>query len=536
MIFSPIARTLFAFTLLAATALAARAEPPASQPGKQEKEKDAPQQGKDDKLVVTEHEIKAGGQPLKYRATTGTMALKDEAGKTKADLFFIAYEKTLAPEKPADDKGGGLFTDKPKAALPDRAARPVTFVFNGGPGAASVWLHMGTAGPKRVGLTDNGEAPPPPYAAIDNEFTWLDSTDLVFIDPVNTGFSRAAQGEDPKQFFGVEEDARAVADFIRLYTTRYGRWASPKFLAGESYGTTRAAKLSEVLLENHGIALNGIVFVSTVLNFQTIAFGPGNDLPYVTFLPSYTATAWYHKKLAPDLQADQAKALKEAEAFALGDYSAALARGASLPADQRTKIVNQLARLTSLPPDVIDKADLRVDPGLFRKRVLADGRKVVGRFDGRITGFDADPLDRETGFDPSLSQYLAAYSAAFNDYVGRELNFKSDLDYEVLSGRVQPWNFGGGGFGGYPAVAGNLRSAMIKNPHMKVLFASGLYDLATPYLGKVYTVDHLDLGAELSKNVAMTFYPGGHMLYHHKPSLEQLDKDVAKFVEEADGK
>jgi carboxypeptidase C (cathepsin A) len=513
----------------------ARADAPATKPATQEREKEKEKESpnKDDQLSVTEHELKIKGGSLKYRATAGTLNVKDEGGKAKADFFFVAYEK-LEDVKPADkphDSGGGRFKSvKPATARPDPATRPVTFVFNGGPGAASVWLHLGTAGPKRVELTDDGSAPPPPYRTVDNEFTWLDSTDLVFIDPVNTGFSRAAQGEDAKQFFGLEEDARAVANFIRLYTTRYERWGSPKFLAGESYGTTRAAKLSEVLLDAHGIALNGIVFISTVLDFQTIAFGAGNDLPYVTFLPTYTAIAGYHKRLAPDLQADAAKAQKESEAFAAGPYAGALVRGASLSADERADVIKQLARLTALAPELIDQADLRVDPTLFRKRLLGGGRQVIGRFDGRLVGFDADPLDRDTDFDPSLPQFLAAYSGAFNDYVRRGLGYQSDLNYEVLSGRVHPWNFGGGGWNGYPSVSRDLRSAMIKNPHLKVLFASGLYDLATPYMGKAYTVDHLDVGAPLRKNISMTFYPGGHMMYHCKPALEQLDQDVRRFI------
>lgn len=492
-----------------------RADGPATQPAKQDKpegkekgDKDKPDKG--DNLSVTEHELKIAGQSLKYRATAGTMNMKDEAGKAKADFFFVAYEKLPKVDEPS--------------------TRPITFVFNGGPGAAAVWLHLGTAGPRRVDLTENGDAPPPPYRTVENEFTWLDATDMVFIDPVNTGFSRPAQGEDPKQFFGLDEDARAVGNFIRLYTTRYERWASPKFLAGESYGTTRAARLSDYLLEAHGIALNGIVFISTVLDFQTIAFGPGNDLPFVTYLPSYTAIAAYHKKLAADLQADPAKAVKEAETFAFGDYNSALARGASLPAEQHAAVVKQLARLTSLPADVIEKANLRIDPSLFRKRLLADTRQVIGRFDGRIAGFDADPLDRDTGYDPSLPQYLAAYSAAFNDYVRRNLGYQSDLDYEVLSGRVNPWNFGGGGWNGYPSVAGSLRAAMIKNPHLKVLFCAGVYDLATPYMGRNFTVDHMDISSEMRKSISMTEYQGGHMLYHYRPALQQLHKDIAGFI------
>lgn len=490
---------------------------PATQPQSQPAEADAKagDRGKGDQLVETKHTLKVGEVEIRYAATTGTMALRDENGKHKADVFFVAYDRLDA-----------------EGRKPDRATRPITFVFNGGPGAAAVWLHLGTAGPHRVHLTEEGAAPPPPYRTVDNPHTWLDATDLVFIDPVGTGFSRAAQGEDAKQFYGVQEDVRAVGDFIRLYVTRNGRWGSPKFLAGESYGTTRAAALSSHLLDSHGIALNGIVFVSTVLNFQTISFAEGNDLPFVLFLPSYTAIAHYHGKLPEPLQkSDAAKAMREAEQFAIEEYLPALAKGESLPAEQKAQIAQKIARYTGLSEEVVRKADLRIDSSLFRKQLLLDDRTILGRFDARLKGFDSKPLSGYPEFDPSYSEFLAAYSGAFNRYVREDLNFESDLKYEVLSGRVQPWNFGGGGgFGGYLNVADDLAAAMRKNPHMKVLFASGLYDLATPYFGKVYTVNHLDLSPALRKNVSQTFYPGGHMMYHHQPTLAELHRDVAKFI------
>jgi carboxypeptidase C (cathepsin A) len=466
-----------------------------------------------DKLSVTDGEVTIGGQAIKYRATAGTYQLKDDAGKAKADLFFVAYEKTPRPES-ADDV----------------AKRPVTFVFNGGPGAASVWLHMGTAGPRRVKLTDLGEAPPPPYRSVENEYSWLDATDLVFIDPVGTGYSRAAAGEDPKQFYGVEEDLRSVADFIRLYTTRNGRWPSPKFLAGESYGTTRAAGLSRHLLETQGIALNGVVLISTVLDFQTILFRPGNEVPYPLYLPSFTAIAHYHKKLPADLQADDLpKTLKAAERFALADYASALAQGSGLSADARAAVAKELARFTGLPVETVLKANLRIDPDLFRKMLLNNQSKVIGRFDARLAGYDPDPLERSPDHDPSFNQFFAAYAGAFNEYARRTLRWESDLPYDVLTGRVQPWNYGRAG-SGYLTVADDLEDAMRKSPHTKLMVCNGVYDLATPYLAAMSTVRHLRLSPELRKNVTETFYPAGHMVYHEAGSLRSLHENVVRFI------
>ena len=481
--------------------------PPESQPTTQPSSEKNP----GDKLSVTNQQITIHGQVLKYKATAGTLAIKDEAGKPKADMFFVAYEMQPAAEDPA--------------------TRPITFVFNGGPGAAAVWLHLGVAGPRRVALDEQGGQPSPPYHLVDNQDTWLTSTDLVFIDPVGTGYSRAATGEKPEQFYGVEEDIRSVGQFIRLYTTRYQRWLSPKFLAGESYGTTRASALSEYLLDN-GISLNGIVLISCVLNFETISFGNGNDLPYSMYLPSYTALAWYHKKLPADLQADFTKALNESEAWALNGYSAALAAGSQLQQADRQAAVKKLARLTGLAENFVDRANLRVDPSEFRKELLADQHKVLGRYDARLTGYDTDPLSRTPDYDPSFAPFLDAYSATFNDYVRRTLKFDSDLPYEVLSGRVRPWNFGERGTG-YLDVLDRLRSALVQSPNLHVMFNSSYFDLATPYLGTKYTVNHLDLGTDLRKNIEQNFYDSGHMIYHHRPDREKLSGNVAQFIKDA---
>ena len=364
-----------------------------------------------EKTSVTEHELKIGDEVVHYKATAGYMPVKDEAGKEKANFFFVAYERV---------REGGY----------DPAQRPITYVFNGGPGAAAVWLHLGTVGPRRVAMADeSGTAPTPPYRVVENAFSWLDVTDLVFIDPVGTGYSRAAQGEKSEQFWGVQEDVQWVAEFIRLFTTRYERWLSPKFLAGESYGTTRAAALSEYLSDRVGINVNGIILISVVLDFSTIRSDVSNDLPYVLFLPSYTATALYHKKLSAPLMEDREKTLKDAEQFAIEQYLPALMKGSTLSEEKRAEVVRRMAELTGLEPAFIEKSNLRVDATEFRKMLLNEERKVAGRFDSRITGHDPNPAEIRAGFDPSLAGYYSAYSAAINDYVRRSLKYENDLPY-----------------------------------------------------------------------------------------------------------
>lgn len=522
--------------LLLAPALAQTSQP-TSQPADKTDRLASPLQGTVEKASSTLHQITIAGKPIKYRATAANMPMKDENGKLKGTMFFVAYEKEETPTAAASAKtdlrpAGTASTADTQPSFAERAGRPITFVFNGGPGAAAVWLHLGTAGPQRVDLGENGEPPPPPYRLIDNPFSWLDATDLVFIDPVGTGFSRPAEGEKAEQFFGVQEDIQWVADFIRLYITAYGRWPSPKFLAGESYGTTRAAGLSEYLIDRHGIALNGIVLISTILDFQTLSASDNNDLPYPLYLPSYTAIAWYHKRLPVDLQADLKATLKEVEDWSLTTYSIALARGAALPNEQRETVVARLARYTGLPADLIDRYNLRIPPGVFRKYLLASGHEVIGRFDSRLRGFDAERKSNSADYDPGLAEYLAIYGSTFNDYVRRTLKYENLLPYEVLSGRVHPWKMAEPGQG-YLNVADNLRSAIIKNPHLKVLVASGYFDLATPYYATTYTLNRLDLSPALRANIRMAFFMGGHMMYHHPPSREKLHDDVAAFIRAA---
>src|SRR5258706_11020812 len=356
----------------------------------------------EEKVVQTKHTIRIGGQEIKYTATAGTILLKLEDGTPKASVFYVAYTR--------DD-------------VSDSAKRPVTFTFNGGPGSASIWLHLGAFGPRRVEMGDAGALLPPPYRLVDNEYSLLDVTDLVFIDPVSTGYSRAVPGEAPKQFHGIEEDIQSVGDFIRLYATRNKRWTSPKFLAGESYGTTRAAGLSGYLQQRYGMYLNGIILISSILNFQTAEFDTGNDLPYVLYLPTYTAIAWYHKKLQSDLQGDLQKAIAESKAFAVGSYADALMAGDALPAAKRTEIAQKLSRLTGISADYIDRADLRIEIQRFDKELMKSERRTVGRLDGRFTGIDADAAGEQPDYDPSLAAIVGPYTATLNEYVRGELKF-----------------------------------------------------------------------------------------------------------------
>ena len=464
--------------------------------------------------IVTTHQIKVGDQTIDYKATTGAIALKDDAGKSRAKMFFIAYEKN------ADEKS-------------DRADRPITFVFNGGPGAAAIWLHMGCVGPKVVVMGKDGAPPAPPYRLEDNPYTWLDTTDLVLIDPVGTGYSRPeGDPQRARDFYGVRGDIDAVSDFIRIYLTKYQRWLSPKFLCGESYGTTRAAGLSEQLHDRYGIDLNGIFLLSTVLNFQTLDASAGNDTPYPLYLPSFTAIAHYHRKLSPDLQADFGKTVAQAKQWAMGEYSAALMKGSSLSDDEREQIAQQLSKFTGLPIDYVKRSNLRINPGRFEKELLADQMKVIGRMDGRFAGHNADPLNDTPEYDPTLTGYVGPFSSTCNDYVRRQLKYENENTYEFLSPRVGPWDFGTGG-NGFLNVATTLRRAMTKLPTMKVMICSGYYDLATPFTAADFTVNQLPLNKELRQNVVQKYYEGGHMFYLNPAAHEALKKDADAFFDAA---
>ena len=488
--------------------------------GQEDKQETESKLNLSDQLVETKHAVRIGGEEIRYTVTAGTIILREEAEKKgdevgisegekpRASVFFVAYTR--------DD-------------VSDKTVRPLTFSFNGGPGSSSVWLHLGTLGPRRVQMDDLGGLPPPPYRLVDNEYSLLDVTDLVFIDPVSTGYSRAIKGERAKTFHAFKKDIESVGDFIRLYTTRYQRWTSPKFLIGESYGTTRAAGLSGYLQERHGMFLNGLMLVSSILDFQTARFEPGNDLPYILFLPTYAATAWYHKRVAPDLQENLQDFLSEVETFALGEYTLALAKGAGLTVEERRAIIQKLARYTGLSEDYLDRSDLRINIHRFCKELMRHERRTVGRLDSRFKGIDRDAVGENAEYDPSLTNITGPYTAALYDYVRGELKFESDLPYEVLTPRVQPWSFAEHE-NRYVNVAATLRKAMTINPHLKVLVANGLYDLATPYFATEYTFNHLGIDPELVKNISMTFYEAGHMMYIHMASLRRLKQDLAGFI------
>ncbi len=483
--------------LLIATAAYAQDEKP-------EKKPDPPK----DNVSTTQHTVRVGGEPIAYTAKAGTIVIKDEEGVPRANMFFVSYTKDGA----------------------DPATRPITYTFNGGPGSSSIWLHMGAFGPKRVNYRDEeGHAAAPPYKLVDNEYSLLDVTDLVFIDPVTTGFSRAIPFKDATKYHGVKADIESVGDFIRLWTTRNNRWSSPKFLAGESYGTTRAAGLSGYLQRN-GMYLNGIVLISSILNFETASFDSANDLAYILFLPTYSAIAWYHHKLPADLQSLTVdKVAQQAETFALGEYTAALMQGDRIIDATRRDIVAKVARFTGLAPEFVDRANMRVRIDRFDKELMRGSRRTVGRLDGRFTGMDIDAAGESPEFDPSMESIRGEYTAVFNDYVRRELKFETDLPYEVLTGKVRPWSYDDAS-NRYVDVGETLRAAMSSNPYLRVFVGNGYYDLATPFAATTYTFARMGLDPEVRKNVSMDFFAGGHMMYIDRAAHAKLKKDVADFI------
>lgn len=464
-----------------------------------------------DDIATTQHTITINGQPIAYTARAGTMVLRDDEGNPKASFFFTSYTRDGADPK----------------------TRPMTYTFNGGPGSSSVWLHMGAFGPRRVVYQDDeGHAAIPPYRLTDNENTLLDITDLVFIDPVTTGFSRAIPFKDANKFHSVESDVESVGEFIRLWTTRYGRWTSPKFLAGESYGTTRAAGLSG-WLQRQGFYLNGIVLISSVLNFETARFDTANDQAYILFLPTYSAIAWYHKRLASDLQARPvADVAREAEQFALTDYTHALMQGDQITDAERRTTIQKLAHYSGLPADFIDRANLRIRIDRFDKELLRNERRSVGRLDGRFIGIDKDAAGESPDFDPSYAAIFGEYTAVFNDYIRRDLKYETDAPYEILTDKVQPWSFGSAQ-NRYVDVAEILRGAMSQNPYLKVFVANGYYDLATPFAATRYTFARMQLDPEIRKNVSMDSFEAGHMMYIDRKAHAKLKQDIADFIRRA---
>jgi carboxypeptidase C (cathepsin A) len=501
--------TFAATTLLAAGAFAQgrgnQQQRPGGQPAAAQTPQPEPQPGQarrgppaEEKTSVTHHKARIGGQDISYTATAATYVVKADDGTPKASIFFVAYTK--------DD-------------VSDLTKRPLSFVYNGGPGSASLFTHMGL-GPKRIVLNDDGSGMPAPYSIVDNNDSFLDATDMVFIDAVSTGYSRPAPGENPSQFYGVVQDATEFSDFIYQYVTRNERWASPKFLLGESYGTTRSAQLSNVLQQRHQMYLNGVALISSV------GFGNwGADDRTIFFLPTQVTSAWYHHLLAPDLQKLTVEQVaQQAREFAHGEYAQALEKGDQIPPAEYKKVVADLARFTGLSPKYIEEANLRVSPQRWFKELMRDKRKTMGRLDARFTGMDVDAAGERYEYDSSEASYEGAYVAMFHDYVHRDLKWTSDLYYTV-SANVRPWDQGQPGG---PAEA--LRSAMTQQGTLKLLVVCGYYDHATPFNGIEQTVSHMMLEPQIRKNVSFTYYEAGHMMYIDKKAREKLHRDVDAWI------
>ena len=456
--------------------------------------------------VITHHTATVNGKALAYTATTGRLPLKRADGKIEGEMFFVAYTLDGA----------------------DAAKRPLTFAFNGGPGSASIWLHMGALGPKRVVLQPNGFMPAAPYRVEDNPDTLLDRSDIVMVDAMATGYSRAATAELTQKFLGLKGDVQAFGEFIRLYLSRYERWSSPLFLFGESYGTTRAAGLSGYLAD-HGIAFNGVTLLSTAVDFATLEWSNTNDAPYFLLVPSFNMIAAYHHKLASDVTGDMNKTRDDVMRWSLNDYAQALAKGDTLSADEHRKIVEQLSRYIGLRAEVIEANDMRIDVPTFMRELLLDQKLIAGRLDGRYTS----PNPGGRFYDPTSAAILPPYTSAFNHYLRTELNYKSDMPYRVFAydqPGFQKWDWGNAA-GGYPSTADDLRSAIIKNPYMKVLVMEGYYDLATPFAAANWTIDHLNLPKSFREGISFATYNSGHMVYVDRAEHDKMKKDQVEFME-----
>jgi carboxypeptidase C (cathepsin A) len=464
----------------------------------------------DEPPIQRPHELTIGERTLAYHTTAGMIALKTEAGETEAQIFFTAYTLNLPDGDPL---------------------RPLIFLFNGGPGASSIYLHMGAFSPKRARLRDDGTIPPPPYQLVDNQHTLLDQADLVYVDPVGTGYSRAAKEELHKKYWNVKGDIESLAEFIRLYLNRYGRMTSPLFLCGESYGTFRVAGLADHLLTKN-IAVSGLILVSAVLNFQTLGYAKGNDLPYTLLLPTLTAAAWYHRKLPPDLQARPLReAMAEAEEWALNGYTLALIQGDRLSAERRAEVIERMARYTGLEPRYLERSNLRVTDSRFIKELLRDQRRSVSIYDARLTNIDELAIGEAPDFDVILSVLGSPYTMLLNDYIRKELGYTNDREYQTLSMTVyEGWDFGKP-LDGWPDTSAALRSAMSKNAYMRVFVARGIYDFATSYFAIEYTMNHLGLDPSLRDNIRYGDYESGHMIYIDLASLARLRADVGDFIQ-----
>lgn len=464
---------------------------------------------------VTHHQVVIDGRTISYTATAGTIILRDAKHEPTASIFFIAYTED---------------------GVPDPARRPITFTYNGGPGSSSVWLQLGGVGPRRIETSDATFTPPPPYNLTDNPYSILDKTDLVFIDPVGTGYSHALGKSKDEDFWGVDPDVKSVDAFIKRYITKYERWNSPKFLLGESYGTTRSAALSYALQED-GVSLNGVMLVSSVLNFETIIFTPDNDIVSILYLPSYAAVAWYHHKLPGVASLDAL--LSEAESYAVGDYARALMKGNDISPAEEDAVAAKLSSLTGVSKEIWKETGLRMNNDEFEKELLHKEGKTTGRLDARFTGYSTEPILPFPTYDVQGEAVESAFTAAFNDYVRRDLGYKTDREYIILSDQAEPkWDwkhkqpgFTWDQFSGFPDVTPDLALAMVTNPHLQLMVNNGYFDLGTPFFATLYTMNHLDLPAPLRSNIHIYNYYSGHMIYLHTPSLKELHDNIDRFID-----
>ena len=494
------------FLLLAATPfLSAKENPPekdgAAESGASEKQKplDLPEP------VTREASVTIDGKKIPYEVTVGKLPLKADDGKARASVFHAYYRRT---------------------DVKDAATRPVMFAFNGGPGSSAVWLHIGVLGPKIVDLPGDGtQAPEPPARVVDNPLSVLDACDLVFVDPVSTGYSRAENNTKPGEFHSLDSDIESVGDFVRRWITENDRWSSPKYLLGESYGGIRVAGLAQHLQSRYGMSINGVVLLSTLLDFATLQDAPGNDLSYEVFLPSYTGTAHFHGKI----QGDRDELVKQSEAFAFGDYAAALLKGSSISAEEKQSIAAKLESFTGIPAATWLSHDLRISPFFFRGELLRDQGKVIGRFDARVAWDTTDPASPAPSYDPSYALAYGAFATGMLDYLGRELGYKEDQPYEILTGKVQPWRWDSENR--VVNVSGRLATAMRDNPHLRILVMGGYTDLATPPAGVSYSMRHLPGMPESARQrIRTTSYDGGHMFYLNPPDLKKTRVDLLEFL------
>jgi carboxypeptidase C (cathepsin A) len=458
-----------------------------------------------ERVSTTHHTMKLNGKDVAYTARAGTMVLRDEDGKPKASVFYIAYTK--------DGE--------------DSTRRPVTFFFNGGPGSASIWLDMGIMSPMHPEMGPNGAQPAPPYNLVENPYTPLDATDLVQIDAMNTGYSRPAKGVNATNFTGARNDIAMFAEFIRNYLDKYGRWQSPKYLFGESYGTFRSAGLASTLLDDEGITLNGIMLLGTVLNFQYLSPSSTNDIGYATFLPTYTATAWYHKKLPADLQKlPLEQVVQQSRGYAFGDYLVELAKGNKLGDAERNAVAQRLSQLTGVSTQFALNTNLRIDPGTYRTELLRGTRETLGRYDSRMIGINGNAASTFEDYDPSDVAPTGAFMSAFMRYLHDDLDYSSPLQY-YLGGHTGRWEYPQGQ---YPNETESLRLAMAEDPYLRVMVGAGYYDMATPFGGAEYNFDHLGFDRTYRDRVEFKYYESGHMAYLNQASAKQLRDDIVAFI------